>query len=129
MREDEIFNLKKSRVNLKERFVQVVDTKTVDRSVPLNDKAIEILKHRLQLSGSDYVFYNSRRGKLTQLTNAFWTAVKEAGLIRYDGDEKIRFRFHDLRHTFGSRLGMAHTDSRKKKTKSRGAEMPCRSWL
>ena len=64
----------------------------------------------MKKSDRDYVFFNSRGERLTVLTNAFWTAVDKAKLIRWDGDKKIRFRFHDLRHTFRSRLGMAGYD-------------------
>jgi integrase len=61
---------------------------------------------------SDCVFCNVEGKKLTVLTNAFWYAVKEAGLIRVDAKtgQKIRFRFHDLRHACGTRLGMTGTD-------------------
>ena len=108
MRLDEIFKLKNSNVNLKESYIKVIDTKThANRYVPINETLREILKRR---DKGEYVFFNSKGKPLTVLTNAFWTAVKEAGLIMWEGDKKIRFRFHDLRHTFGSRLGMAGTD-------------------
>jgi len=37
MRQGEIFKLKKGRVKLKERCIEVTDTKTEDRNVPIND--------------------------------------------------------------------------------------------
>jgi integrase len=82
--------------------------------VPLNDTARGILERRLA-NDSEFLFCNLRNGKLNLLTNAFWQAVKNAGLKRLettaDGKQKkVRFRFHDCRHTFGSRLGMAGVD-------------------
>jgi integrase len=41
------------------------------------------------------------------LKKGFWEAVSKAKLTRRGPNgKKERFRFHDLRHTFGSRLGM-----------------------
>jgi integrase len=101
----------------------VTDTKNNEnRRVPINETAREILRRRLKDNASDYVFYQSRSGKdgnekpakLKVLTNAFWEAERKAGLERKeiikDEEKKIRFRFHDCRHTFGSRLGMAGVD-------------------
>jgi integrase len=116
MRQGELFDLKKLHVKLRKRFVKVVDTKThEDRYVPLNETAAEILKRYLTESPSEYVFCNKYGKKLTVLTNAYWKAVEEAGLtlieLDKNGKEKrIRFRFHDLRHTFGTRLGTAGQD-------------------
>jgi integrase len=111
MRQSEIFNLKKTDVKLSNNYVVATDTKNHDtRNVPLNNTTTGILERRLKGSNSEYVFHNSKGDRVPVLTNAFWYAVKEAGLIKYDGDKRIRFRFHDCRHTFGSRLGMAGTD-------------------
>jgi len=110
MRQAEIFGLRWSQVHLDESYVLATDTKThQDRAVPLNDTTKEILQRRMEDQG-EYVFTNSAGGKLTVLTNAFWKAISEAGLVRWEGDKKVRFRFHDLRHTFGSRLGMNGVD-------------------
>ncbi|MCK4486387.1 MAG: site-specific integrase, partial [Desulfobacterales bacterium] len=111
MRESEIFKLKKAQTNVRQRFVLVTDTKTHEnRTVPINDTLKAVIQRRLDASDSEYLFCNAEGKKLTVLTSAFWYAAKEAGLIRYDGDKKIRFRFHDLRHTFSSRLGMKGYD-------------------
>ena len=115
MREQEIFNLRKERVDLNNRFLVVVDTKNhEDRRVPINDTLKEIVERRMKDEGSEYLFHNSRGGRLTVLTSAFWNAVKLAKLVRSEvrgnETEEVRFRFHDCRHTFGSRLGMAGKD-------------------
>jgi integrase len=116
LREAELFNLRKLNVDMKKGYIRVVDTKNNEnRLVPTNDTAREILDRRQRETGSDYVFCNRKNGKLNVLTNAFWQAVKNAGLERWEMDKegkkkKIRFRFHDCRHTFGSRLGMAGVD-------------------
>lgn len=110
MREAEILKLKRSDCNLKEHFIQVKDTKThQDRKVPINKTLEDVIKRRLKDDGSEYLFSNHKGNKLTKLTNAFWAAVSEAGLerteIRNGEKKKVRFRFHDSRHTFGTRLG------------------------
>jgi len=125
MREDEIFNLKVQNIKLNERYICVTDTKNNEnRNVPINDTLMDVLNELYLLRGlnaacgisnSEYLFSNFKGSRLTVLTNAFWKAVEEAGLFRYEENKKgekkrIRFRFHDLRHTCGSRLGMAGTD-------------------
>lgn len=115
MRLEEIFNLRKANVFMDQRNILVTDTKNNEnRKVPINDTLRVILERRLKDEKSNYVFWNSKREKLTVLTNAFWTAVKESGLTQIEsvrGEmKKVRFRFHDLRHTFGSRLGIGGVD-------------------
>ena len=110
MRQGEIFGLRWVNVHVEESYLLATDTKThQDRAVPMNRTMKEILIRRME-DQREYVFTNSAGGKLTVLTNAFWRAVKESGLIRWDGGKKVRFRFHDLRHSMGSRLGMNGVD-------------------
>ena len=115
MRQSEIFGLRWVNVHLEENYLLATDTKThQDRPVPMNETMREILISRMEKPGSDFVFCNHNGERLSHLSRGFKSARKEAGLIRWEVKEgetvEVRFRFHDLRHTFGSRLGMNGTD-------------------
>jgi len=73
------------------------------RRVPMNHKLTATLEGAKKVSKGDYVF--SENGKpYGDVKTGWWSALKKA---KIEG-----FRFHDLRHTFGSRLGMAGVDIR-----------------
>jgi integrase len=72
------------------------------RTIPLNETAYAILKRRAASGDmSGYVFRDENGGmiKADKLKKAFRKAVKESGIDH--------FRFHDLRHTFATRLAQA----------------------
>lgn len=111
LRLGELRGLQKVHVDLEARSLLVTDTKNHDnRRVPLNDTAVAVLKRRMAVNDAPQVFSRKDGKPLGGLTKAFWTAVDKANLYRLEGGETVRFRFHDLRHTFGSRLGMAGAD-------------------
>jgi integrase len=69
----------------------------------MNQKLTATLESGKRVSKSEYVF--SDNGKpYGDVKTGWWTALRKA---KIEG-----FRFHDLRHTFGSRLGMAGVDIR-----------------
>ena len=115
MRLDEIFGLRWSHVHLEDKYLYVAETKNHQaRNVPMNETVEKILRRRNVTELGDYVFENAGEKRLTVLTNAFWKAVDETNLYRRETVDgrmvKVRFRFHDCRHTFGSRLGMNGSD-------------------
>jgi integrase len=104
MRKGEILNLKWSNVDFKSGHILVEETKNGEiRRVPMNQKLTATLASAKKVSKSEYVF--SDRGKPYGDVKTGWSsALKKA---KIEG-----FRFHDLHHTFGSRLGMARVDIR-----------------
>ena len=104
MRKGEILNLKWSNVDFKNGFIVVEGTKNDEiRQIPLNKKLTEALQDVRKASKGEYVF--SDKGKpYTDVKTGWWTALKRAGIEN--------FTFHGMRHTFGSRLGMAGEDLR-----------------
>ena len=100
MRRGEIFNLKWSHVDLKKRFIEIIESKNGEkRVIPINKTLLETLHSLPRRIDSPYVFPGKKGTKLTDLKKSFRTAMKKA--------EIENFCFHDLRHTFASHLVMA----------------------
>jgi integrase len=108
LRQSEILSLQWSRVDLSRKTVTILEEqKNQGRdTLPLSEEALTVLKERARVGRGEtnYVFYNKvgRRIAARNLQRAFCSALKKSGI------EKLRF--HDLRHTFATRLVQAGVD-------------------
>lgn len=104
MRQSEILNLKWSDVDMERRTLTISEQKNggVD-TLPLNETVMGVLGERQgqRLSQCDYVFPSNVQTRMNNrnLIRAFEIATERAGVLK--------FRFHDLRHTFATRLVQA----------------------
>lgn len=102
LRRGEIFNLKWQDINLKNKTltVQGATSKSGEtRYIPLNSESLTILKlWKKQSSKGEYVFPAKDGNRMDNIKSA-WTSIRESTKIK-------DFRFHDLRHTFASKLVM-----------------------
>jgi integrase len=104
LRQGELVQLRWQDVDWNVGMITIHETKAGERRrVPMNSIVVEILTSLKRLSGADpdaRIFPYTAR----YLRRAFDRAVKAAGLAP--------FRFHDLRHTFASRLAMQGANDR-----------------
>ena len=106
MRLGEQLRLSWERVDFSPGVLILTKTKSgKDREVPMNPEVFEILKALLEGSaGKGYVFINPETGtRVKEIKTGFRTALKMAGI---EG-----LVWHDLRATFGTRLGEAGFDA------------------
>lgn len=102
LRQTEILELKFDNVDLEEGVIVVKQSKTLEsKAIPMTDRVYEVLKRRLSgktVGINKYVFATSKGTRIlnSNLQREFRKALKKAGIKD--------FRFHDLRHTFASRL-------------------------
>jgi excisionase family DNA binding protein len=105
MRRGEILGLRWSQVDLAARTIRLSQTKSGrPRVIPINAFLLDILVKQYAKTGySEFVFPNrATRKPFQDVKRAFNTAATNAGI---EG-----LRFHDLRHTFASRLVAAGVD-------------------
>jgi integrase len=102
MSQEEILKLQWWNVDFFRKTITTTRKKTTrTRTIPINNTVFELLKQRMKvqpINGSGYVFFNGAANMIDagKLKRAFVAAVAAA---------KIEdFRFHDLRHTFATRL-------------------------
>lgn len=97
-RKSEILTLKWLNIDFKGNYIELLHTKSgKKRKIPISKTLREILLEIKKTSTSEYVFVNPRTNKpYTDIKKAFRTALKKAGIEN--------FVFHDLRHTFATRL-------------------------
>lgn len=99
MRRGEIFNLRWKDIDFNSQTLTVKKSKSgKSREIPLNPRSFHVLQElRKQKNSSSYVFSNPKTEKpYDNVWKSFKTASKKAGVDN--------LRFHDLRHTFASRL-------------------------
>jgi len=88
------------------RLIHVYDGKTAqsDRRIPMNDILFEVLANLSQRRKSDFVFPSHRKSgdRFRDPKVGFMKAIRLAGISK--------FRFHDLRLTFATRLVRAGVD-------------------
>ena len=107
LRQDELLSLQWSRVDLFRKIIIIQESKNgKPRTIPLNQIALDILmeKSKRRNLKSDLVFLSNMSTKIDRhnLRRAFNIALDKAGIQN--------FHFHDLRHTFATRLAQRGID-------------------
>ncbi len=105
MRLGEILELQWKDVSLKKRLIMIEKSKTGRRrEVPVSDRLGAILESLGRDVGEGAVFRSKNGEPFSDVKNGYKAALRRAGLA-----EK-KYRFHDLRHTFATRLAESGVD-------------------
>ena len=95
-RRNEILTMRWSDVDLEARELNLVDSKTGARTVPLSPEAVEVLLNIPRMEDNPYVIPGKIRGKHLRNLNDPWNLIRKRAGIE-------DMRLHDCRHSFASR--------------------------
>ncbi|MHC4269748.1 MAG: tyrosine-type recombinase/integrase [Planctomycetota bacterium] len=107
LRQDELLSLSWSRVNLLRKTIVIQETKNgKPKMLPLNETALDVINHRSKVRSirNNFVFFTQNGKKIhpNNLRASFYIVTGKAGIMN--------FKWHDLRHTFATRLAQAGVD-------------------
>lgn len=91
----EIITLKWQDVFLEEGYLHLKESKTGEKTVPLNESARKVLTHLKQEKANPYVFKGEKPGTCLTTLKTAWGKIRKLAHL-----EDVRI--HDLRHTFAS---------------------------
>ncbi|MEM1179705.1 MAG: tyrosine-type recombinase/integrase [Acidobacteriota bacterium] len=94
-RSAEVLNLRWDDVDFERRCLRLRDSKTGNRTVVLNDAALDILANLDRVDGNPYVIPGLKPGTRRSTLQPLWKRIRETAALK---DARI----HDLRHTFSS---------------------------
>ncbi|GMU54442.1 MAG: hypothetical protein AMXMBFR33_35880 [Candidatus Xenobia bacterium] len=103
LRASNLFEIRREDVDLKNGFVRIGRTKNeAAQDLPLTDRAHDILKEMLEEHDSEWLLPapSKKRAGGPRLYSSWYSKVFKKAVERAG----LQLRFHDLRHTFGSRL-------------------------
>jgi integrase len=103
MRKGEQLRLKWSDIDFRQRIITVRESKSgEERQIPMNDVVTETLQSLPRMIHNPYVFFGRKPGE------EFKNGIKNSDWKKYLTLSGIEdFRWHDLRHTFASRVVMS----------------------
>lgn len=106
MRPEEVYRIKPENIHINEEYLYnpFGKTKAARRKVPLNERALEVIKRRSNNISGPYLFPSPRKPvkPLVKLNNAHYGALRRSKLSN--------FRIYDLRHTWATRAAMSGID-------------------
>lgn len=107
LRQDELLHLQWPQIDLFRKTMTILEQKNKNKdTLPLNDVAMEVLKARARVRciNSNLIFYSSHGTPISanNLRRAFYSATRKADIEN--------FHWHDLRHTFATKLIQAGVD-------------------
>ncbi|HQS84281.1 MAG TPA: site-specific integrase [Alphaproteobacteria bacterium] len=91
----EVLNLQWEEVFLKEGYLYLPDSKTGEKTIPLNKSAKAILTNLRYEKENPYVFVGEKPGSSLTTLNTAWYKIRSLANLN-------DVRIHDLRHTFAS---------------------------
>ena len=100
LRKSNILQLMWEQVNFELKHIEILENKgNKHLIIPLNKKMLELLRELHYEGAKGHIFVNPKTGTYYKdIKKAWHSALKEAGIEN--------FRFHDLRHTVGTRMAV-----------------------